>query len=171
MVAILLFTLVDLLLSSFVIGATLWLFFFQSPHLFHVMGREKFVPIMMQMTKLWVGTMFLATTALLMVCVGEIILGDIERTSQISLYPVAIAWVGITTNRWIVVPRALQAGARSHAERIGDNSKDYKSFAIEGGSKTETKKLHVLVMTFGLVGHLAEVASSILLLRYQVASS
>ena len=68
-------------------------------------------------------------------------------------------------NWFVVVPAALKAGARSTRERKGDNSKDLKEFAVNGGGKTETKSLHqtvvvfVLIMVGAFVGHLVDLTS------------
>jgi hypothetical protein len=151
----------DLFLTGFTVGTTVWFFFIQSPMLFNLMGREKFVPIMMQMTRLWVQTMFLSTSALLVV---SFVLKQNFRES-LQFYFVLAGWVAILINRYVVVPKALKAGASSHQERKGDSSKDVKSFVVEGGSKTETKTLHqtvvvfVLVMAAALVAHLIDMAA------------
>ena len=36
------------------VGVAVWFFFIQSPFLFKLMGRKKFVPYMMAMTRLWI---------------------------------------------------------------------------------------------------------------------
>jgi hypothetical protein len=122
------------------------------------MGREKFVPIMMQMTRVWVRTMFYSVTGLLLVS------WIIQQQFQSSLkhYIVLVAWLAILANRFVIVPRALKAGAKSHDERKGDNTKDVKDFVVQGGSKTETKTLHqavvlcVLIMAGALLAHLVD---------------
>jgi hypothetical protein len=152
---------IDLFLTGFTVGTTVWFFFIQSPMLFNLMGREKFVPIMMQMTRLWVHTMFLSTSTLL--AVSLVIKHDYRESLQ--FYYVLAGWVAILTNRFVMVPNALKAGASSHQERKGDNSKDVKSFVVEGGSKTETKTMHqavvtfVLIMSAALVAHLIDMAA------------
>mmetsp|Transcript_41821 Transcript_41821/g.100373 ORF Transcript_41821/g.100373 Transcript_41821/m.100373 type:complete len:170 (-) Transcript_41821:56-565(-) len=158
----------DLLLTGFTVGTTLWFFFVQSPFLFNLMGREKFVPIMMQLTKLWVTTMF-ASVSGLMAVVTVLLRGTTTTTTggNMDFYLVGLAWLAIVINKFLVVPQALKAGARSHAERKGDNSKDVKSFVVRGGSRTETKKWHqtvvlfVLVMAGALVAHTVSVAAAI----------
>jgi hypothetical protein len=145
----------DSLLTGFSIGVTVWFFFFQSPFLFQRLGKEKFVPIMMQMTKLWVRTIFYACTALLAVATLQ---------PQALLYPI-LAWFAIAINHSIVVPNALKAGARSHAARKGDHTKNVQEFVLEGGGKSETKTLHqtvvafVLLQTGSLLVHLFQLTS------------
>ena len=43
----------DLAISSGIVFITVWFFFVQNPFLFQRIGREKFVPIMMQITQLY----------------------------------------------------------------------------------------------------------------------
>jgi hypothetical protein len=55
-------------------------------------------------------------------------------------------------NYFVVVPRALAKGRQSTRERVQtDNSANIKNFVIEGGSKTETKTMHQLVVLFVLI--------------------
>eukprot|EP00516_Mucochytrium_quahogii_P005415 CAMPEP_0203750324 /NCGR_PEP_ID=MMETSP0098-20131031/4570_1 /ASSEMBLY_ACC=CAM_ASM_000208 /TAXON_ID=96639 /ORGANISM=" , Strain NY0313808BC1" /LENGTH=109 /DNA_ID=CAMNT_0050639557 /DNA_START=263 /DNA_END=588 /DNA_ORIENTATION=- len=55
-------------------------------------------------------------------------------------------------NTYVIVPRALAAGKASAVERAkNENTSSVKDFAIEGGSKTETKTLHQTVVAFVLV--------------------
>jgi hypothetical protein len=153
----------DQLLTGFTVGTTVWFFFIQSPFLFRLMGREKFVPIMMQMTRVWVRTMFYSVTVLLLV--SRIIQ---ELYSSLKHSIVVVAWLAILINYSVVVPKALKAGARSHDERKGDNTKDVKDFALKGGSKTQTKTLHqavvlfVLIMTGALLAHLVDLTAVII---------
>jgi hypothetical protein len=152
----------DLLLTGFTAGTTVWFFFIQSPYLFKVMGREKFVPIMMGMTKLFFQTMFASVTGI--VAVSLLIQQQQDnKASSINLFIVLSAWLAVLLNRFVIVPMALKAGVQSQKERKGDNSRDAVDFAVRGGSKTETKMLHqtvvafVLIMTGALVAHLVNV--------------
>jgi hypothetical protein len=155
---------IDYLLAGFTVGTTVWFFFIRSPFLFSLMGREKFVPIMMQMTRVWVRTMFYSVTGLLVVS------RIIQRQFQSSLkhYIVLVAWFAILANRFVIVPKALKAGAKSHDERKGDNTKDVKKFVVQGGSKTETKTLHqtvvlcVLIMAGALLAHLVDLTAVVI---------
>lgn len=152
----------DQLFAGFTIGVTIWHFFLQAPTLMKIMGKEKFVPLMMQLTRLWVKVMFVSSTALLATAIWLSYTGIV---SSVKLYLVVIGWLAILTNRFIVVPAALKAGARSTRQRKGDNSKDIQEFAVSGGGRTETKTLHqtvvvfVLIMVGAFVGHLVDLAS------------
>jgi hypothetical protein len=151
----------DQLLTGFIVGVTVWFFFIQSPFLFQLMGKEKFVPIMMQLTRLWVSTMFYSATALLVV---SLLLLTKEVPLKVAI--VAIGWLAITINKFVVVPKALKAGARSRNGRKGDNSKDVQEFIVDGGGKSETKALHqtvvvfVLIMSGAFVLHLVDLAAA-----------
>jgi hypothetical protein len=158
----------DVLLTGFTVGTTVWFFFVQSPFLFNLMGREKFVPNMMQMTRLWVSTMFLSVSALVTVCLAApYVLGSSATTaSSITLNGclLGLSWLAIAVNKFIIVPKALKVGAKSHNERKGDNSKDVKSFVVQGGSKTQTKTLHQTVVVFVLLMTVALVAHTVVLI-------
>eukprot|EP00529_Nitzschia_sp_RCC80_P032966 CAMPEP_0113500284 /NCGR_PEP_ID=MMETSP0014_2-20120614/32229_1 /TAXON_ID=2857 /ORGANISM="Nitzschia sp." /LENGTH=127 /DNA_ID=CAMNT_0000394575 /DNA_START=202 /DNA_END=585 /DNA_ORIENTATION=+ /assembly_acc=CAM_ASM_000159 len=125
---------------------------------------------MMQLTKLWVTTTFGSVSGLMAVVTVTVLLRDTTTMTtggNSDFYLVGLAWLAISINKFLVVPQALKAGARSHAERKGDNSKDVKSFVVQGGSKTETKTWHqtvvlfVLVMTGALVAHTVSAAAAI----------
>lgn len=145
----------DQLLSGFTIGTTIWFLFVQSLLLLKILGKEKFTPTMMKLTQRWSETMFMSASALLVV---DLVL----KQTMAGLNPIyaLIGWVAIVVNRFIIVPKALQAGWRSQRERKGDNATDVASFAVEGGSKIDTKKLHqtvvllVLIMLGALLGHM-----------------
>jgi hypothetical protein len=155
----------DFLLTGFTVGTTVWFFFFQSPFLFNLLGREKFVPIMMQMTKLWAPTMLGSVSLLLFLDATVMAMMGTTPLSSLTMLWVALSWLAIAINHFAVVPRAIKAGARSHQERKGDNNKNVKDFVIQGGSKTETKSLHqtvvlfVLIMAGSLVAHAVDLAS------------
>ncbi len=146
-------------LAGFTVGVSLYFFFVQSPKLAKTLGKEKFVPLMMALTRLWAQTMFLSSTANL----GTSLY--LSSSGAMNIYLVAVGWMAMALNRFIVVPAALKAGARSARERKGDNSKDLKEFAINGGGKTETKSMHqtvvvfVLIMVVAFVGHLVDLTS------------
>jgi hypothetical protein len=160
----------DVLLTGFTVGTTVWFFFVQSPFLFQRLGREKFVPLMMPLTRLWVTTMFGSVSCLLAVGVaGPLLLvtGHDTPHTRLPLSLTGLAWLAVAVNKFIVVPKALKAGTKSHQERKGDNSKDVKSFVVQGGSQTQTKAWHqsvvvfVLVMAGALVAHTVAVCASL----------
>jgi hypothetical protein len=159
----------DVLLAGFTVGTTVWFFFVQSPFLFQRLGREKFVPIMMPLTRLWVTTMFGSVSCLLAVGVAGplcVTSNDTPRT-RLPLSLTGLAWLAVALNKFLVVPKALKAGAKSHQERKGDHSKDVKSFVVQGGSQTQTKAWHqtvvvfVLVMAGALVAHTVALCASL----------
>lgn len=133
----------NVLASGFTVGVTLWLFFVQSPFLFQLLGKERFVPIMMPLTRLWVTTIFFSSTASLFM--------TLLLLHEISAIPPTIGWLASAINKFVVVPAALKAGARSHASRKGDHNRDVKEFVVEGGGKSETKTLHQTVVVFVLI--------------------
>jgi hypothetical protein len=134
--------LLDLAISSGIVFITVWFFFVQSPFLFQRMGRQKFVPIMMQITQLYFKFILaLNVTAFAL-------------STHLNGFTIAsvIALVVTLLNYFVVVPRALAKGRQSMRERVGaDNSADIKDFVIDGGSKTETKTMHQLVVLLVLV--------------------
>ena len=104
-------------LTGFTVGVTVYFFFIQSPKLGKTMGKEKFVPLMMALTRTWAKTMFLSSTANL---ATSLYLSS-NDTMNISL--VAIGWMAMALNWFVVVPAALKAGARSTRERKGDKAR------------------------------------------------
>ena len=147
-------------LTGFTVGVTIYHYFIQSPTLMKFLGKEKFTPLMMALTRLWAKVMFISSTANLLTSLYLSSHGTI-----MNLYLVVIGWMAMTLNRFVVVPAALKAGARSTRERKGDNSKDLQEFAVSGGGKTQTKALHqtvvvfVLIMVGGFIGHLVDLTS------------
>lgn len=149
----------DLLLTGFTIGVTAWHFFLQSPLMFKTMGKEKFVPIMMQLTRLWNKTMFVSSSSVLLASL--LLVRQQEQTFvSLNVYLVGLGWLAMAINRFVVVPRALRAGAQSVSERKGDNNRDVKEFAVSGGGKTSTKNLHQTVVVFVLIMVVALLAHS-----------
>jgi hypothetical protein len=153
----------DFLLTGFTVGVTVWHFFLQSPLMFKLMGKETFVPLMMQLTRLWVQTMFVSSTALLLI---SLVL-SLQQEVPLNLYLVGIGWLAMTVNRFVFVPKALKAGARSIHQRKGDHTKDLQEFYVNGGGKTETKVLHqtvvvvVLIMAGAFLTHMVNLVSTV----------
>ena len=159
---------VDLLMTGFAAGTTVFFFFIQSPLLIKRLGREKFVPLMMALTRMFFQVMFptVTTIALASVLINQKLQSS-ASSAPASLALALTAWLAVAINRFLFVPMALKAGARSHQERKGDNGKDLADFAVRGGSKSSTKALHqtvvvfVLIMTAALVAHLGVTVSSL----------
>jgi len=145
---------IDMFAMSFVLGATAWFFLVQSPVLFKVMGRERFLPLQMRLAVLFFNTMTVGLAVMLV--------ATIAHTRSLLAWPtVTAAWAfaAVCIDKVIVLPRALKAGAssRSKGEGHGEASA-LADFASEGGGSS-TKVLHRLVVLFavlmmvGLVAH------------------
>lgn len=144
-------SLADVGLSGAIVFLTVYFFFIQSPYLFKRLGRAKFVPIMMQMTKLFFNVQVLLGAALVALSFAR------AQFSGTTIAAMA-ALVATLTNWGFVVPRALAAGRASTKERNENpDSHSATDFAIEGGSKTQTKTLHqtVVAVVFANVGAMA----------------
>jgi hypothetical protein len=137
----------DHLLAGFTVGTTVWFFFVQSPFLAKLLGKEKFVNVMMPLTRLWVKTMFVSSTALLTIAAYN----HFKHEVDLKFYIVAVGWLAIAINCFVIVPKALQAGARSQKDRRGDNSKNLQEFGVDGGGGVVTKTLHQTVVVFVLI--------------------
>jgi len=135
--------LLETVVSSSIIAITIWFFFIQSPFLFSKLGRKKFVPIMMQMTSLYFSTIFIT-------CVVLFLLSLINSNFNIKIGS-SVSLIAVTINKFLVVPNALAAGKRSVSERDGEESHSTVDFAVQGGSKTETKGWHQSVVAFVLL--------------------
>lgn len=138
----------DQLLIGFTCGVTIWHFFIQAPFLLQLMGKEKFVPIMMKITRLWIQTIFVSSTLATILSTSLFyISSNNENAFQLLILPIC-GWVAVAIKKCTVVPKALKAGARSVQQRKGDSSSDIKDFAIDGGGKSETKAMHQTVVLF-----------------------
>ncbi|CAM9936470.1 unnamed protein product [Heterosigma akashiwo] len=153
--------LIDILASGFIFGATVWVFFIQSPVLFNFLGREKFVPPMMRLTKALFHWSLPAASFISVLCSGA------NKKHTLNLVFPLISLVSVTINALVVVPRALKAGKSTAAMRKGDRTNDTASFVVDGGAKSSTKFYHqsvvlfVLFMTAGTVLHLWDVAEAL----------
>jgi hypothetical protein len=143
---------VDSLATAFVLGATVWFFFIQSPTLLAHLGREKFVPIQMRLAVILFRALVVAT---LLSCAAGLVGGGSLSTTLTA----AVALLGAAINHFVVVPRALRAGGRSRPEIKGrDAEASTTSFAVQGvGDRTQV--MHQLVVAFvvmmlgGVVSH------------------
>ena len=141
------YLLAALALDFSVIGVTVWFFFIQSPKMFSLLGRKRFVPVMMQLTKLF----FNATAPL--VALGAVLSAlQLRQLMHPAFLSSLIAATAAAINRGVVVPRALAAGRASVADYSREEDSSAKrDFVVEGGSKTKTKTLHQTVVLFVLV--------------------
>jgi hypothetical protein len=167
---------VGLLADSLVIGATIWIFFLQSPALFAFMGRSKFIPPMMRLTKVlfrWtlpVASAVALSTSLMLTATDACTTATYATSSTSWAILSAIA---VALNSLVVVPRALAAGAKAITGQGGQstststaNSSTWSKttkIAVSGGdgnTKSVTRMLHqtvvvlVVLMLVGAVGHL-----------------
>ncbi len=137
--------LIDLLALAFVVGATSWFFFVQSPTLLARMGREKFVPLQMRLTVV----LFRALSVALFVIAGATVVHSAALSTAAA--SAAIALAGGLINKYVVVPRALKAGGRSRAEiKNKDDEASVGGFASEGAGN-RTRLMHRLVVLFVVV--------------------
>lgn len=133
----------ETVVASSIVAITVWFFFIQSPFLFNHLGRAKFVPIMMAITKVFFKF-------ILIPCIIQFLLAIARTDGGIALGPL-VCLSGICINYFIIVPNALKAGLRSTKERNAEENNSVKDFVVEGGSKTETAFWHRLVIVFTLV--------------------
>eukprot|EP00164_Ancoracysta_twista_P003090 GFYU01004124.1.p1 GENE.GFYU01004124.1~~GFYU01004124.1.p1 ORF type:complete len:160 (+),score=19.46 GFYU01004124.1:130-609(+) len=135
----------DSTLSATVIGITVWFFFIQGPFLVQVLGREKFIPIMMKTTKVyfnWVP-LFASLTAVLAFVHSEVASTSFQAAVAAALF----GWFGSC----VIVPRALSAAARSlsSSDRHADDQAGRLSdIAKDGGGSEGTRLWHQAVVLF-----------------------
>jgi hypothetical protein len=153
---------VGLIANSVVIGSPVWVFFIQSPVLFTFMGRSKFIPPMMKLTKvLFRWTLPIAGG----ITLSASLLRGCGMPSSWSTPLAALSLAATLINSLLIVPRALAAGAKATSKKTDTSSSKSKTdFAVSGGDgSTEgsvTKTLHqtvvlfVAIMLIGAVGHL-----------------
>mmetsp|Transcript_44870 Transcript_44870/g.109426 ORF Transcript_44870/g.109426 Transcript_44870/m.109426 type:complete len:168 (+) Transcript_44870:94-597(+) len=154
---------VDTTFNAYVVGSTVFYFFVSSPVMMKNLGRERFVPLMMSLMRVYFTSICVALSASLaatyMHCEGEI-------TSTTFLTQAA----GLTCaliNKFVIGPKALAAGKASFEERKGkDKDGSLEKFAVEGGAST-TKVWHQTVVVFvfamlgGVLPHLYELMSRV----------
>ncbi|RLB55088.1 MAG: hypothetical protein DRJ42_07265 [Deltaproteobacteria bacterium] len=145
----------DVLLLSFAFGTTLWFFFVQSPALFKSMGKERFLPLQMRLTKLLFKTLAVVVPLML----GATLVHG-RDPYWLHVGTAGLATLGVLTNNFVVVPRALKAGGQSLRDLQNEQAPDgsVSGFASDGGGSA-TKVWHrmvvlfVVVMLAGLVSH------------------
>ena len=146
--------------SGFVIGSTSWFFFIQSPALLRFMGREKFVPVQMFLTRRLFDALLIAGVVAAGATFAEAgtALDAPQKAALAALLSTAI-------NRFVIVPRALEAGRASTAERRGKDSEVTMGKAIADGGGSGTRFWHrtvvvfVVAMVLGSTAHLATLVS------------
>lgn len=136
---------IDLFALAFVFGATTWFFFVQSPVLLKRLGREKFVPIQMQLTVVLFRALSVLLLIMFVAAAGHSPFGSATALAA------GIALVAGLINQFVVVPRALKAGGQGRREIKGKDSEgSTASFASEGAG-ARTQWLHRLVVVFVVI--------------------
>lgn len=144
--------------SAGIVFISVWFFFVQSPSLFKRIGRKSFVPIMMHLTRLY----FNAVTAL------NIVVAAVAHARAGGAFPPHViaaifALVCTLLNRFVIMPRALEAGKKSFKTNKEEaNTQDVTDFAVDGAAKTGTKALHQTVVAFVLAMVAGQVAYLVL---------
>lgn len=156
--------------NSIVIGAPIWVFFVQAPSLLSFMGRDKFLPPMMRLTKvLFRWTLPLAAGV---VCLCDILMAatDSHVWQKSSTKFAGLALIAVLINSLVIVPKALAAGAQASLKKTNAKPATTANFAVSGGDvekKSVTKTLHqsvvvfVTVMLVGSVGYVHCVVNEI----------
>eukprot|EP01084_Bolivina_argentea_P177813 307492_1 len=128
----------DISLMSMVLGQTTWIFFIQSGLLMNFLGREKFVPIMMKITKTFMK--------INMYCLfGLTVTTFIQTNYKINLQNIPLncalfGFVCSALNNFIVTPKALSVGGRTMEYRKGKDQikqNTLSAFAADGGAAFE----------------------------------
>lgn len=122
--------LLDLLAVTYVIGATFWVFFVQSPQLMAWMGRDNFVPVQMRLTKLLFTSLIGVLAVMLAASAWH------SALASCAVVSVAIALAAVLANRLALLPRAMRAGGQRRKETFG---KDIK--AVSGTAEFLTEGL------------------------------
>lgn len=136
---------VDFAALCLVLGATSWFFFVQSPIMLRFLGRDKFVPVQMHLTK----ALFRMLEIALLVVVGSTTLHS--PVASLGFVSACAALAGGAINKHIVVPAALQAGARSLADIRGKNAEASTVGFASSGAGNRTKGKHRTVVVFVVV--------------------
>ena len=158
-----LLTIIDTLAAAFVFGATVWFFFIQAPVLLSKIGRERFVPIQMNATKVLFKAL-VVTTAVMVAANLAGGNGPLSMAGGSAL----LALLGALINERFLVPKALKAGGRGYKAIKGkDVEADTAGFALDGVS-ADTATMHRLVVVFVVV-MLAGVVPHLLMLTGVIA--
>jgi len=149
----------DFVCNSYVVGATVWYFFISSPIIMKSLGRERFVPLMMTLMKVF----FTSVCVALSVSLALTYIHTKGDTSSISFLTQLFGLTSAMMNKFVIGPKALAAGKASMDERKGkDKEGSLNKFASEGGSGG-TKVWHRTVVLFvfsmlgGVLPHMFEV--------------
>lgn len=146
---------IDILITAFVFGATVWFFFVQSPALLKWLGKEKFIPIQMRVTSVFFKTLSIVVP---MMFAMTLVHGRDQLWTHILT--AGVAMFGALVNALVVIPRALKAGGKAmRGLRDGEKADEsVTGFASDGAGNTTSfwhrlVVLFVVVMMVGLVSH------------------
>ena len=147
---------IDLAVAGFLVGANVWFFFLQSPLLISIMGREKFVPIQMKLTKLLFKSLSIAAVAL-------VVLAWFSGGSQ-AIFGATFAAVSAVIAHFVIIPKALKAGGKGRVETIaegGDHS--VAKFASEGSGPSAAfwHRTVVVFVVLILIGALVNISGMV----------
>mmetsp|Transcript_38217 Transcript_38217/g.92204 ORF Transcript_38217/g.92204 Transcript_38217/m.92204 type:complete len:178 (+) Transcript_38217:47-580(+) len=156
----------DVICNSYVVGASVWYFFLSSPVMMKSLGREKFVPVMMSLMKVF----FTSCCVSLSVSLALTYLHTKGQVGSASFLSQLVGLSGALLNKFVIGPNALAAGKASMGERKGkDADSSLSKFASDGGfgGKGGTKFWHrtvvvfVFVMLGGVLVHLHGVVARV----------
>ena len=147
---------IDLAVACFLVGANVWFFFLQSPLLISIMGREKFVPIQMKLTKLLFKSLTVAAVLL-------VLLAWFSGGTQ-TIFGAVFAAASALAAHFVIIPRALKAGGKGRAETIaegGDHS--VAKFASEGSGPSAAfwHRMVVVFVVLILIGALVNISGTV----------
>lgn len=147
---------IDLAVAGFLVGANVWFFFLQSPLLISIMGREKFVPIQMKLTKLLFKSLTVAAVLL-------VLLAWFSGGTQ-TIFGAVFAAASALLAHFVIIPRALKAGGKGRAETIaegGDHS--VAKFASEGSGPSAAfwHRMVVVFVVLILIGALVNISGTV----------
>lgn len=130
--------LLDRSLSSSTIALTLYFFFVQSPFLFRLLGRRRFVPIMMQLTGLFFNVALALNLAVFLLSLS---LNGPTLSSS-------LAFASTVVNAFLIAPRAFKRRRQSGREREATFDASSVRNSTVDGLKTEAKVMHQMVVLF-----------------------
>lgn len=136
----------DALLLAFALGATIWFFFVQSPVLLKWMGKERFIPIQMRLTKVLFASLSVAIPLML----GAAFVHGYDQF-WLHVATAGVALFGALANTFVVVPRALRAGGKALKEGRGQEEDNSVAGFASTGAGDASKLWHRLVVVFVVV--------------------
>eukprot|EP01083_Nonionella_stella_P173719 600078_1 len=127
--------LVDISLMSMVIGSTVWVFFIQSGALMKALGRERFIPIMMKVTKTFMNVNSLCLAGL--ICTTYLQMNTNNIADKNALYVSLFGFGCSLLNLLYFTPTALSIGGQTMKYRKGKDDtaqNTVSAFVMDGGS-------------------------------------